>query len=196
MTFYCSEGHSWATTLKSLRQGRGCPTCANNIKLTKEKVNKDLEHRGIVLIGEYEGSQVKTTFKCSNNHTWEAVPNNVRNNKTECPHCSSNNWSDKGFIYLLTSSQGIKIGISYNPEKRLKLIAKSSNILDLQLYGKYIIGDGSRAEAYALEQMVHIQLQEFNCNYFGFEGATEFFNIPVEQAESLLLSNGAIKQCQ
>lgn len=53
----------------------------------KETVNKLISHRNIELIGEYKNSGTKTLFKCHQNHTWLAKPNNVMNRKSGCPHC-------------------------------------------------------------------------------------------------------------
>jgi hypothetical protein len=58
-------------------------------RLSKEIVNQRIAHRGIELIGEYIRNSVKTLFKCANNHTWLAKPNNVMSpRQSGCPHCA------------------------------------------------------------------------------------------------------------
>ena len=80
-----------------------------SVKLTKEIINKRLYSKGIQLIGEYLGSLSNTTFMCTNEHKWEARPNNVLG-KNGCPSCNSkklftevinNRLSDRG-IRILT----------------------------------------------------------------------------------------------
>jgi hypothetical protein len=58
-------------------------------RLTKEKILERLlnEGRNFTLVGEYLGSGIKTTFKCSNNHEWMTRPNNIFAGKG-CPLCA------------------------------------------------------------------------------------------------------------
>ena len=90
--FRCANNHTWEARPKHVLQGTGCPHCSyNNLLLTKEKVNERIKHRGIELIGEYSRNKDHTLFRCSNNHTWEAVPGSVLRG-SGCPHCSNNNF--------------------------------------------------------------------------------------------------------
>ena len=76
--FQCSEGHTWETTPTTLiHGGSGCPHCAGRVPLTKEIVNERLADLGIVMIGDYVNSQIKSLFQNKEGHTWEAKPANV-----------------------------------------------------------------------------------------------------------------------
>ena len=61
-------------------------------KLNKEEVNEKLNARGrgIELIGEYVTNKTNSLFRCSNNHIWEAAPNNIINGGG-CPICGKIN---------------------------------------------------------------------------------------------------------
>ena len=87
--FSCSNNHTWKALPNSVLRGTGCPHCSNNFLLTKKNVNERIKHRGIELIGEYIRNKDHTLFRCSNNHTWKAVPCNVLRG-TGCPRCSNN----------------------------------------------------------------------------------------------------------
>jgi hypothetical protein len=57
------------------------------IKLTKEIVNARIKPRGITMTGEYQGSQTKTTFVCSEGDEGVAAPSIVLRGYG-CPHCA------------------------------------------------------------------------------------------------------------
>ena len=55
-------------------------------KYNTEKINFALLPRGIILLDEYNGPNVKVNFKCSEGHVWSALTSNVLH-KTGCPQC-------------------------------------------------------------------------------------------------------------
>lgn len=63
-----------------------------SFKLTSNIVNTRLQEQksDIVLIGEYYGMKIKTTFKnikCS--HEWQTTPNHIVRRGTGCPYCAN-----------------------------------------------------------------------------------------------------------
>ena len=55
---------------------------------TNEIIDKFLNNRNIVRIGDYKGSKVKISFKCLiDNHIWETRPDIVLMSKNGCPKC-------------------------------------------------------------------------------------------------------------
>lgn len=171
-TFRCLLGHEWRTTINSVRQGSGCPICFGNHTGTKEIFNSSISNRNIELISEYINSSTKSTFKCSFNHVWEATPASVKHGNG-CPHCKD--WIDGGFLYIMESSKGTKIGISNNPERRLRDITYSSGIPDLKIVFKYLLK--SKNDALVLEKKLHNIFKDKNLKYKNFDGASEFFDI-------------------
>ena len=85
--FQCDKGHKWEVLPSSIMQGRGCPSCAGQVPLTKEIVNSRIADRGLRMLGEYVNVDTKTAFQCGEGHTWEAAPEKVMS-RTGCPYCS------------------------------------------------------------------------------------------------------------
>lgn len=192
-TFKCSMGHLWETTTSNVRNhGSGYPYCSGKAKLNKLQINKILEPRGLKLVGDYTNNATKTLFECSFGHTWEAKTTNVLGGDTGCPECNST-WKSSGFIYIMESSMGTKIGISNSPKRRREEIIRESNILDLNIFGCYTIGTGSKIESYKMEKEAHEYFFNSKLEYTGFSGCTEFFDVPAEVAEKFLLDNGCVK---
>lgn len=75
--FQCREGHTWEARPGNIMQGKNCPHCDGQFPLSKEIVNERIADRGLILLGEYTNSVTKTSFQCSEGHTWEATPGNV-----------------------------------------------------------------------------------------------------------------------
>jgi hypothetical protein len=57
-------------------------------RLTKDDINVTLREsrRQIEMIGDYNGANVKTEFRCENEHRWLALPRKIRG-ITGCPEC-------------------------------------------------------------------------------------------------------------
>jgi len=88
--FMCEYGHRWFTDSNSVNRGCGCPTCSDT-KLTKEEINKRINHRGIWLVGKYINSRTKTEFMCEHGHRWFTDSSHIVNKGTGCPTCDVNN---------------------------------------------------------------------------------------------------------
>lgn len=89
-TWRCSKMHTWEAAPKFIKQGYWCPHCAGNIKLT----NKDMhilaeKFGGKFLSSKYIGARHKHTWQCTNNHIWDAKPNDVQQGKW-CRKCYFN----------------------------------------------------------------------------------------------------------
>lgn len=68
-----------------------CPECYGNKPLTIEDMRELAASRGGECLSEkYEGNKVNLTWKCADGHEWGAVPGNVKNHGSWCPHCRMN----------------------------------------------------------------------------------------------------------
>ena len=97
----CSKGHSYKATLSTkINQNTGCPYCSNKTLLTGfndlETVNPRLliewdyeknNELGITPNTIFSNSSKKIYWKCENNHSYMASPNN-RVRGSGCPYCS------------------------------------------------------------------------------------------------------------
>jgi hypothetical protein len=85
-------------------------------KLTIEEVNSRVSGRGIVLLGEYVNTSIKTLFQCSKGHTWKATPRNVMHG-TGCPHCSGRIPLTKKIVNDRIADRGIVMRDEYVHQK-------------------------------------------------------------------------------
>jgi hypothetical protein len=84
--FICENNHEFVANAGNImRPNRGCPEC---IKLTQDIVNQRIKSHGLEMIDEYVSATTKAKFKCSNNHTWLAIPHSVMISDAGCPYCS------------------------------------------------------------------------------------------------------------
>jgi hypothetical protein len=83
----CNKGHIWEATPGNVIQGRWCPTCAGNIRLTIEEMHEIAKSRGgKCLSSGYKTNMYKLEWKCKEGHTWYAIPNNIKRGQW-CPEC-------------------------------------------------------------------------------------------------------------
>ncbi len=90
-TFACvAAGHIWeAWASDILYQERGCSACLPVLKHTTEEVQARLALRGLRLKGEWQGTNVRQTFVCSNGHEWQGMGYMVVGRGTGCPECTN-----------------------------------------------------------------------------------------------------------
>jgi hypothetical protein len=124
--FRCLQGHEWRTTVSSIVNGKtGCSRCAGIAQLTKEVVNSQIAHTGLVLLGEYPGIvTAKCKFVCEKGHVWESTVDNVRQ-RSGCPSCmklerASEFESDKEKFNKQLAPRGIAIVGDFSGLKRGK----------------------------------------------------------------------------
>lgn len=85
------DGYEWLSDWSHLSQGRGCPQCAGNVKMTYEKVKNYVEtNSNCKLISEeYINNESKLTFQCKCGRKFEKTLNDFRRNNKNCPQCSA-----------------------------------------------------------------------------------------------------------
>jgi hypothetical protein len=123
--FRCSENHIWDTRPRTVLSGKGCPSCSRTgitgrPSLSKDIIDDRLLERRITMIGKYNGTSSKETFRCSEDHEWSATLNNVLSGRG-CPKCAKYGFDDDepGWGYALDFGTYIKFGITNDLERRL-----------------------------------------------------------------------------
>lgn len=87
LRWQCAEGHVWEAVPNTI-QKHWCPHCSGKARLTIGLMQEmAASHGGKCLSETYINGETKLQWQCAKGHTWEAVPNNVRNNKRWCPYC-------------------------------------------------------------------------------------------------------------
>jgi len=88
----CAANHVWNPQIGFLANHHWCAKCHGNAPLTIEQMQEIAAQRGgKCLSTEYKGLKVHLLWQCSLNHEpWLAIPNNVKNHESWCPHCTIN----------------------------------------------------------------------------------------------------------
>ena len=90
----CSAGHEWTAANNDRNRGNGCPTCGNRKRgdatrgTLKEMQAIAKERGGKCISSEYVTARKKLKWECAKGHTWEAVPDCVKNRGSWCPICA------------------------------------------------------------------------------------------------------------
>jgi len=87
--FICNKNHKWKTKASNIIYSNSwCPYCNKRAKDNIETFKKiAIERGGRCLSDEYVNSKIKLKFICKHNHIWDAIPENIKNEKTWCPYC-------------------------------------------------------------------------------------------------------------
>ncbi|MBI5061400.1 MAG: hypothetical protein HZB67_03725, partial [Candidatus Aenigmarchaeota archaeon] len=84
----CARGHAWEATPRGIKQGKWCPYCAGNVRLSIAEMHRIAESReGKCLSEKYVNSKTKLEWQCKNGHVWKASVDNVKAGKW-CPFCA------------------------------------------------------------------------------------------------------------
>ena len=91
----CGCGHIWESALANIVTGHWCRICS--IKRNSNKQKSSISEcnliaktkNGICVSKEYTNDRIKLLWKCENNHTWEATPNNIKHGYW-CSYCFGN----------------------------------------------------------------------------------------------------------
>ncbi|EPZ9083724.1 GIY-YIG nuclease family protein [Escherichia coli] len=184
--FKCQRAHVWEATPHSiLHMRRGCPHCSNNT-ISLDEVSNRISNIGYTLLSSYTNAKTKLHLRCNNRHDCFITLDGLTQGK-RCPYCSLK-WENGGFLYIMSSSSGTKVGISLYPEKRLNEVKRESGFSDLYLFTMYHLPD--RETALDLEKEVHREYYNKNCGFSSFTGSTEFFNVAPEDIVIFLSSFG------
>lgn len=135
----------WETFVHNVcRNKKGCPKCANSIKLTLEDCKEKLKGRPLDIL-EYSGkSSTHSKFRCHKcSNIWSAKYNNVSQGQN-CPSCAKSGFKSNKpayvYIFLLDTVYGdcYGFGISNNLKSRLRAHYKNlKNCIKKEYEPKY-----------------------------------------------------------
>ncbi len=84
----CARGHLWQAPYNTIRQGHGCPVCAEVVRKTPADYRALAIARGFRWLGPaVSNTRTKTSWKCSLEHQWEAHYNSLQQGHG-CPVCA------------------------------------------------------------------------------------------------------------
>ena len=179
LKFSCKLNHTWTTTVGSVIGGSGCPHCYGNIKWTKSEIDEIIIPMGLELINEFCDVNVKTMFKCRNNHIWETQPRVIINNRSGCPSCAEYGFkpNKKAWLYVIKFNKFLKYGITNNLNERLAKHKRSNGEHSIVITKLFENGQ----EAYSTEKIIKTlyggsYVNKHQCP----DGYTETLNLSME----------------
>jgi len=87
MSWRCSCGHVWWAHYNNIKQGKWCPRCSRNIRVTIEDAQLLAAFlRGKCLSSYVINARTKLSWQCSEGHTWDAAYYSIKDG-TWCPTC-------------------------------------------------------------------------------------------------------------
>lgn len=185
----CFKHGDFLQTSNSHLNGAGCPKCGNienNRKRMQEAKDNFVPRANIIhnnLYGylnfNYINARIKGFITCFEHGDFLQNPNNHLNGQG-CPSCL---WDrdQPTQLYIIQSDceTMIKIGVSINPEARLKqLLAEQP--FESKLIKTFEFKDFPTA--LSIEQEIHHKLKDHNAGFNGFDGATEWFYVSIDEA--------------
>ena len=98
----------WKTCPNNITNNEtGCPKCAGKAPLTNDEIDKKLVGRNIKRIETVINSLTDIFFECLVcDYLWKTTPNNIINNETGCPRCSSGK-NEKLIFHMLKNNNVI-----------------------------------------------------------------------------------------
>lgn len=87
----CAEGHEWAASVTSVRNGNSwCPACGGHQPLTlSDMISIARSRGGECLSKKYVNNSSNLRWRCAEGHIWEATPSNISKSEgTWCPWCA------------------------------------------------------------------------------------------------------------
>ena len=84
----CKNGHEWQATPNNIKNGTWCPMCYGNVKYSIKEIKDFAKSKnGECLSDVYLNNKQKLTWRCENNHSWEATFHKIKMG-TWCPLCA------------------------------------------------------------------------------------------------------------
>lgn len=162
--------------------GYGCGYCSGTKKLsTDEFITRCKEVHG----ESYDYS--RTSYTSAHDFVSVACPSHGVFRKKAykhmygqgCPQC--NDWlAERSFVYVLDGGGMVKIGVSKNVQGRISKITRSGQPFDCREVRSWSFKNFY--ESVSVEKAAHNRLKNHNASLSGFDGATEWFNISVDEA--------------
>lgn len=163
-----------------------CKKCQLN------KIKKEAETAGLLLIGKSDKSTKNRVYLASCGHTLDLMVGNVRNNSWVCHECEDTFYTQPSNLYVIEIKSDcgefnfIKLGYSKNIDKRIK--DYNLRNCSARLIKSTVVDTGY--EAMTIEQNLHKKYkfanleQSFTKEYFINSGFTECY--PIQLKETLI----------
>ena len=169
-------------TPNSHLNGCGCPICGDIKSAEKQTISNDefISHSNKIhnnkydySLVDYKNCKIKVKIKCSIHGIFEQLPDHHKRG-VGCPECSKyyGNFNDKILYIMYDNTYNLtKIGVSKNPNNRIKEITKGHLNKNLKIINIY---NGCAK----FENILHKKYEKLKLNHPIYEdGKTEWFNL-------------------
>lgn len=138
MSWQCGDGHVWQATFNSIKSQKSwCLICSGLTKLTLKECKDLAIFRGGECLSEiYQNVETKMSWKCKNNHIWNATFHKIKSGQW-CPECISNISKPQKDIYEYIISIMPGTDILLNDTKTIKPLHLDIYIPSLKIAIEY-----------------------------------------------------------
>jgi len=165
--------HKWSPTPNDLKSGRGCPSCAGNMRHDTNSFKKELKriNPNIKILGEYITNNQPIKVKCKKcKHKWLPIPTNLKRG-TGCPSCAIYSFkSTEPAVFYLYNINDVYLGFGITNNIKKRHGDHSRNLkkanLEFKLIDTFEFDKGY--EAFLLEKEIKSNYQIMNCGVDGF----------------------------
>ena len=186
ITISCSEhGEFEQTPTHHLHLKTGCPRCGGgqvfNTRTFIEKAQEIHGDRYDYSLVEYVKGQLHVTIRCSDHGNFEQKPvvHLVGSGCQKCPP----RFNEPTSLYMMAHRNLIKIGYSIDPEERLHRLNRAQPFT-AKLIATWLLDDMPTARS--AETDTHRKLSKYNAGLSGFDGASEWFEVPEGYAAKVI----------
>lgn len=184
--------------ISHLKPGRKSCRCGGNYYWTQEQrkyqIEKVCSEEELTFMGwsdekvGYKNSKSKFSWVCSEGHNCKTDVNSFLHNGTRCMTCRIDKQKEQGAFYgyypkrtqesdslyiLNFNNQYIKVGRSFDIERRIPELKKESGTTNIELLYSVV---GTHQEIYDLEQLLHEELRDRGFEYETTWGSVECFD--------------------
>ena len=198
LTWKCSRGHIFESSIENRRRGDGCQFCSgrqcltgfNDIQTTDPKLA--MQAVGWDPKKVTRGSGRKLRWKCQLGHTWLATPNtrtSTNNNGSGCPGCEVTGFNPEkdAYVYLIkhTAWKMLQIGITNSPKSRLAK-HRQKGWIQIDIVGPI---KGSKAKSIERQLLTYLKVKKIKTanklNGKKFDGWTEAWSTSTFSVKSI-----------
>ena len=209
------DGYKWITSIDGIiNKGSGCRKCAGNAKPTEQEalqkcidICKEMDYDIMGFMNGYKNACSSFEYNCKIHGKQSVSYSAFVNIGTRCMGCWKDKQRDNGngngyyperkdeqdFLYVLDfNSKFIKVGRSFNVDKRIKGLRTASKIPKSKIH-KLRIFTATHQEIYDFEQELHSELRERNFQHY-VDWSTECFENDCQFILNKLLDNCGLEE--
>ena len=177
--------------------GHGCKACADDSTATNQSTvpAREFVSKARLVHGDmycysltrYVNARMKVLITCPIHGNFEQTPNNHLSGQGCSARHQDRDQPTRVYIMQSTCGKMVKIGLSVNPERRIKEHKRNGQPFESELVKTFELPDFP--SAYIVEQAAHDTLNHLNVGLSGFDGASEWFYATIAEAKLAIVAS-------